>query len=303
MPRNGSGSYSLPQAPFSPGTTIASAAVNSDFSDIATALTGSVAADGQTPITGPFEFLDGTVTTPAVTFISDSGAGLYHPTTGQVGLAAGGNSIIVEAAGASTGAGLSNLGGANLCPIGVIQDFAGSSAPIGWFLCYGEAVSRTSYPELFAVIGTTFGIGDGATTYNLPDLRGAVAVGKDDMGGTPANKITNAVCGITGTTLGASGGNQNVHQHTHTATSVVTESPHVHASGPAGNSVGTNGETANVSFGGIGVAGPVQMSTINTGGAVTELTVATTNANFGTGTSQNVQPSVILNKIIFAGRA
>lgn len=55
MPRNGSGSYSLPQSPFVPGTTISSTAVNSDLSDIASALTGSVAADGQTPMTGTLQ--------------------------------------------------------------------------------------------------------------------------------------------------------------------------------------------------------------------------------------------------------
>jgi len=52
MPRNGSGTYSLPESPFIDGTTISAAPVNNDFSDIATALTGSVAADGQTPMTG-----------------------------------------------------------------------------------------------------------------------------------------------------------------------------------------------------------------------------------------------------------
>ena len=60
---------------------------------------------------------------------------------------------------------------------GMIQMFAGSTAPAGWLICDGSAVSRTTYATLFAVIETTYGTGDGSTTFNLPDLRGRVAVG------------------------------------------------------------------------------------------------------------------------------
>ena len=62
-----------------------------------------------------------------------------------------------------------------LCPVdeaGVIQMYAGTTPPDGWLLCDGSAVSRTTYAALFAVIGTTYGAGDGSTTFNLPDLRG-----------------------------------------------------------------------------------------------------------------------------------
>ena len=60
---------------------------------------------------------------------------------------------------------------------GMIQMFAGSSVPSGWLLCNGAAVSRTTYARLFAVIGTTYGTGDGSTTFNLPDMRDRMAVG------------------------------------------------------------------------------------------------------------------------------
>lgn len=50
--------------------------------------------------------------------------------------------------------------------------FAGASAPDGWFICNGQLVSRTTYASLFAAIGTTFGVGDGSTTFAVPDLRG-----------------------------------------------------------------------------------------------------------------------------------
>ena len=65
----------------------------------------------------------------------------------------------------------------DLVPIGSIQAYGGSTAPSGWLMCDGSAVSRTTYAELYSVIGTTYGTGDGSTTFNLPDLRGRVAQG------------------------------------------------------------------------------------------------------------------------------
>ena len=60
---------------------------------------------------------------------------------------------------------------------GEIQMYAGSTAPSGWLVCDGSAVSRSTYPGLFDVIGTTYGSGDGSTTFNVPDLSGRVAIG------------------------------------------------------------------------------------------------------------------------------
>lgn len=65
-------------------------------------------------------------------------------------------------------------------PIGSILPFAGSTIPENWLECKGQAVSRTDYAELFSAIGTIWGIGDGSTTFNLPDLQGKVTVGKDE---------------------------------------------------------------------------------------------------------------------------
>lgn len=62
-------------------------------------------------------------------------------------------------------------------PIGSITMFAADTAPSGWLLCRGQAVSRTTYADLFAVIGTIYGVGNGSTTFNLPDLQGRVPVG------------------------------------------------------------------------------------------------------------------------------
>lgn len=62
-------------------------------------------------------------------------------------------------------------------PAGIIMPFAGTAAPEGYLMCDGAAVSRTTYATLFAVIGTTFGTGDGSTTFNVPDLSGRVPLG------------------------------------------------------------------------------------------------------------------------------
>lgn len=64
-----------------------------------------------------------------------------------------------------------------LIPAGATMQYAGASAPAGWLLCSGQAVSRTTYAGLFAAIGSAFGAGDGSTTFNLPDLRGRSPLG------------------------------------------------------------------------------------------------------------------------------
>ena len=75
-------------------------------------------------------------------------------------------------------------------PIGVVQAFAGSTTPQGWLLCDGSAISRTDYAELYAVIGDTYGDGDGSTTFNLPDLvdkfvEGSATSGTEKTAGLP----------------------------------------------------------------------------------------------------------------------
>lgn len=62
-------------------------------------------------------------------------------------------------------------------PVGSIVPYGGATAPSGWLLCQGQAVSRTTYAELFAVIGTAYGSGDDSTTFNIPDLREATTKG------------------------------------------------------------------------------------------------------------------------------
>ena len=95
-------------------------------------------------------------------------------------------------------------------PIGIVLPFAGSTAPSGWALCYGQAISRSSYSGLYGVIGTQYGSGDGSTTFNLPDLRGRVTAGRDNMGGTAASRLTSTNLGSNPGSLGAAGGSETL---------------------------------------------------------------------------------------------
>lgn len=101
-------------------------------------------------------------------------------------------------------------------PSGVVISFAGTTAPSGWLLCFGQQVAIADYPELYGVLGTTYGAltngsgGTGSTHFVLPDMRGRAVAGKDDMGGSAASRLTAGGAGITGTTLGASGGVESV---------------------------------------------------------------------------------------------
>ena len=70
-------------------------------------------------------------------------------------------------------------------PVGGMIPYAGASAPTGWLLCDGSAVSRTTYHALFQAIGTSWGAGNGSTTFNLPDARGAAPVG---VGSIPCHR-------------------------------------------------------------------------------------------------------------------
>src|SRR5512139_3736646 len=78
----------------------------------------------------------------------------------------------------------------DILPAGVTVPYAGLTAPDGWLFCYGQAVSRTTYATLFGILSTTYGSGDGVNTFNLPDIRGRVVAGQDDMGDSSANRLT-----------------------------------------------------------------------------------------------------------------
>lgn len=94
-------------------------------------------------------------------------------------------------------------------PSGAIMQFAGASVPAGWLLCNGEPVSRTTYANLFAAIGTAYGVGNNTTTFNLPNLKGKIPVGMDVA--VPIFNALNNTGGTTGVTLGVA----NLPQHNH----------------------------------------------------------------------------------------
>jgi len=213
----------------------------------------------------------------------------------------GGNNTFT---GTNTFSGTFTAGGATggALPAGTVIPYAGSSEPAGFLLCYGQAVSRTTYATLFAAIGTTYGSGDGSTTFNLPDMRGRAAFGKDNMGGTSASRVTVVVSGITGTTLGSAGGSQSMQQHNHTATDAghshgVTDPGHVHSEGDY------EVPSTSVGIGGGSVYGYFFFGAENTGSATTGISINSGSANIsvensGSGGSQNMPPAIILNYII-----
>ena len=188
--------------------------------------------------------------------------------------------------------------GGPIMPTGALVPYAGSSAPTGWLLCAGQAVSRTTFAALFANIGTTYGSGDGSTTFNLPDLRGRAIFGRDDMDGTASNRITNAVSGITSTTLGAAGGDQRLATHGHTA----SQTAHNHTINDTGHTHTLPGQTLT---GGPGLQGGGSFAyagsstnSATTGITINNATPAITVDNFSGGASANIPPAIILNYII-----
>jgi microcystin-dependent protein len=94
------------------------------------------------------------------------------------------------------------VSGGSLVPTGVLNPYAGATAPAGWLLCFGQAISRTVYSTLFTAISTTYGVGDGSTTFALPDMRGRAVAGQDDMGGTSADRVTTALADALGGVFG-----------------------------------------------------------------------------------------------------
>ncbi len=148
----------------------------------------------------------------------------------------------------------------DVLPAGVVAYTAAASAPAGWFLCDGAAISRTTYSVLFAAIGTTFGAGDGSTTFNLPTQARRTIVG---AGGSGTATLAN--------TVGSTGGSE-----THTL--VIGEIPaHTHTENSydltAAFYAGANAARTNVNVQASGSAG-------------------------GGGSHNNMQPSLVLNMII-----
>lgn len=177
-----------------------------------------------------------------------------------------------------------------VCPTGAVIPYAGDTEPSGWLLCAGQSLSRVTYAALFAVIGTTYGSVDG-DSFTLPDLRGRVVAGQDDMGGTSANRLTAQTGGVDGDVLGASGGAET---HTLTTAQMPAHNHFVAAnvSTSSGSPSLSNSQQIvwSNSTGGSG--------TYNLNGTSTAATIGLTSSTGGGAAHNNVQPTIILNYII-----
>jgi microcystin-dependent protein len=104
-----------------------------------------------------------------------------------------------------------------LTPVGALMPFAGQVAPQGWVFCDGRTLLISQFPRLFDVIGTTYGSPD-STSFNVPDTRGRTPLGLDNMGGTPANRVTSPNASVLGGTDGTESidiRKSNLPQHSH----------------------------------------------------------------------------------------
>lgn len=164
---------------------------------------------------------------------------------------------------------------------GELRMYAGAAAPTGWLLCNGAAVSRTGFAQLFAVIGTTYGVGDGSTTFNVPDTRSRVPVGAGQGGG-----LSNRVLGTTGGEENhvLSVGEMPAHAHG------VNDPQHAH--GVFRSDLAYNGPDVP----------SINMRTVNAAGAFIATTTVGTGIsilNNGSGVGHNVmQPWLAVNYII-----
>lgn len=197
MPRNGSGVASIVNT-FTPLTTADANQVNANFTDVATMITDSLPRDGQAGMTGQLLAISGAAGEPGISWNADPDTGIRRPAGDQQALVCGGTDILTVSTtettvtvpvavndAPTTGDHLTNKTyvdaqiAARGFPPGAVSMHAANTAPSGWLECDGTAVSRTTYAALFAVIGTTWGVGDGVTTFNLPNLRGEFVRGWD----------------------------------------------------------------------------------------------------------------------------
>lgn len=263
IPTDSNGNYNLPAGTLvSTGDTVLVSQHNPFATDVAAALSSRLSRDG----------LGG--------MRADLDMGGYKLKNMASGAASSDAVTVAQLNAATNGVGV---------PIGIVFDFWGNEPPPGYLFAAGQAISRTTYAALFAVIGIVAGAGDGSTTFNLPDYRALVSAGRADMGGTLSTRLSN----FASATLAAIFGNQQhqlgtnempVHSH------VVTDPGHAHGTGWNSTGDGT-GSTGGVS------TTPGGLATQN---AATGITVG--NAG-GTSAHNNVQPTIICNKIIYAGNA
>jgi microcystin-dependent protein len=258
VPRNSSGDYSLPAGTtVNTGDTLLVSQHNPPFQDVAQALSSSLDRDGKGGMRANLQMNGNKITGAA-------------PGTDPTDVA----TVSQLPVGATSGV-----------PIGAVIDYWGATPPADYLFAAGQAVSRTTYAALFAVIGTSAGAGDGSTTFNLPDYRGRVGAGRENMA-TPATTRLNT---LSSSTLGASGGAQ-----THTLTEAQMP-VHNHSVTDPGHS-----HTYTRPVFALGNPTTTDSALASTSSATTNLaTTGITIGNKGGGEAHNiVQPTIICQKII-----
>jgi microcystin-dependent protein len=214
MPRDGAGTYTLPAGnPVVTSTTISSSWANTTLNDIATALTDSLAINGSVTTA---KLATDAFTTAKIADLSVTAAKLDTGSVTAVKLATDAVTTDKILDGAVTVDKLAPGVEGTAAVTGTIMIVGMSTPPTGWLKCDGAAVSRTTYSALFSAIGTTFGAGDGSTTFNVPELRGEFARGWDDGRGVDTARV-----------FGSSQAEETT-SHTHTASSGGVSAGHTH---------------------------------------------------------------------------
>jgi microcystin-dependent protein len=182
-------------------------------------------------------------------------------------------------------------------PAGTIEAFAGVSVPVGYLACDGTAYSRTTYAALYAIIGTTYGVGDGSTTFNVPDGRGKTMVAT--LASSPNFPTVGTTVGEESHLLGSA--EMPVHSHGSTGNQSAYHGHQVNAATGASdgwlvarNSASTN---ATVPAGAGDKMNPINPAGIATAGVSADHTHAVGNAGGGGG-HNNVQPSLVIGSFI-----
>jgi hypothetical protein len=242
MARNGSGTYTVPTT-FVANTPALAADVNTNFTDVATALTGSLALDGQAVMTGQFKAADGSISAPGMAFSSDLDTGFYRSASGVIrGTCDGTNSFTLTSAGLTITGALTVTGGiTGAIPSGVILMWSGSvaSIPSGWVICDGTNSTPDLRNRFIIGAGSTYAV---AATGGSAD---AIAVSHTHTGTTVSNGAHTHAFDFQAQSSIASGGGQTVADWP-AAQDGTTASNGAHTHTFTTDSAGSSGTNANL---------------------------------------------------------
>lgn len=237
MPRNGTGTYALPKPPFQPQTAISSADVNADLADIANALTGSIARDGQAGMTGVLP-----LAASGFIYSNDDDTGIFRSNSNEQTIKCGGqNVLVVKTDGVYTGAGAE----ISSFVLGVPYPWIFASPAPGTVFAAGQPCT-SSYPRLRALL-----VNDGAPFGNngvdplFPNLCGVTIAGRTTMGGSDRGNLTGG--NVVGATLGAQTitlTEAQIPAHSHTGSGTTsTNGDHAHTGSGTTSSNGDHSHT------------------------------------------------------------